>query len=539
MSEFGGAGLIFALLVVTGSMVNFDSGGTAAILVLLNKGCPQEVLQARGQNTTFHEQDLSYPCLSEADKGILGAAPYIGLCFGCPIAGELVRRVSEKKVVLVSLAGNVVATFIFALCLDKYYLWSAKFLVGLTQSAISIYAPVWVSKFAPARFKTLWYGLMQSSTAIGNLFGYAVCGYLVELGVFYQRAFQIQAVWLLATCFALAPLPARRLNVSAHPEHMHLPLFESDVDAGKKQSKGVEAAEWKSESTSDEKGMSMVAQVLALSRRPIYVSTVIALCGLYFTVSAVQYWASHFFISEFRRSSSEVTTLFIFVAGTAPTLGCVVGSAVVDWSGGYETPQQMSRALLLTTTWAFIAAMAGLVAGFVEPAPDLPGAARRFYSVVGCLYVLLFFGGAMLPAVTGISMAAVPENLRKSASSWSMLLYNVFGFSLGAYLPGYIGEVFSIRFGMQIVFMWALTSAGAMAWAYLIASHAAKGDDEARCLRLWDIFHCLRLCLRNRRSSFESSAMASLACTQETEMKEGESPGNQIEMVASLRSRSS
>jgi MFS family permease len=332
VSEFGGTGLIFAMLVVTGSMVNFDSGGTAAILVLLNKGCPQEVLLARGQNVTLHVQDLHYPCLSEADKGILGAAPYIGLCFGCPLAGELVRRASEKKVLLVSLAGNVVATFIFAYVLDKYYLWSAKFLVGLTQSAISVYAPVWVAKFAPASYKTLWYGLMQSSTAIGNLFGYAVCGYLVDLGVFYQRAFQIQAFWLLATCVVLIPLPSRRLNVSSHPEGMQLPLCDADLAAGKKSTSSFEAVDWQLVEAADDKGMGMISQVVALSRRPVFVATVTALCGLYFTVSAVQYWASHFFIVEFRRPSSEVTTLFIIVAGSAPFLGCVMGSTIVERS---------------------------------------------------------------------------------------------------------------------------------------------------------------------------------------------------------------
>ncbi len=54
---------------------------------------------------------------------------------------------------------------------------------------------------------------MQSCVAIGNLVGYAVCGYLVDGGIYYQRAFQIQAFWLLGTMVLLVPIPARRLNV--------------------------------------------------------------------------------------------------------------------------------------------------------------------------------------------------------------------------------------------------------------------------------------------------------------------------------------
>lgn len=482
--QYGGVTLIFLMLIVTGSMVNFDSGGTAAVLVLLGRGCPQEVLEARGQNTTHHVQDPAYPCLSESDKGILGAAPYIGLCFGCPLAGELVRRISEKKVLLVSLALNVVATFIFAYVLDKYYLWTAKFLVGLTQSAISVYAPVWVSKFAPAAYKTLWYGLMQSSTAIGCLFGYAVCGYLVDLGVFYQRAFQIQAFWLLATCILLVPIPSRWLNVSAHAaEVMHTPLCDDSaesVESGLAKGGGKLSPKDLVVAVDDRGPSSALAQLLELFRRPIFVATVMANCGLYFTVSAVQYWASHFFIAEFRRPGAEVTTLFVLVAGSAPFLGCFMGSAIVDRSGGYETPQKLPNALALTTSWAMAASVAGVIAGAVDPHPDMPDADLRFYGVVGCVWVLLFFGGAMLPAVTGISMAAVPEGLRKSASSWSMLLYNVFGFSLGTYLPGHIGEQTSIRVAMQIVFLWALLSSFALVWAYTVASRLARRDHEGK-----------------------------------------------------------
>jgi len=226
------------------------------------------------------------------------------------------------------------------------------------------------------------------------------------------------------------------------------------------------------------------AQLAALARCPVFVAAVVAISGLYFVVTAVQYWASQFFTADFHRPIGEVTKIFLIVAGTAPVLGVVFGSTMVDRLGGYETAQQMAKSLALTTIWGVIAATSGIVAAFIEPFPDAPGATWRFYIVAGCIWLLLFFGGAVLPAVTGISMAAVPEGLRKSASSWSMLLYNVFGFSLGAYLPGIVAEHGTLRSAMQVVLLWATLPCVAMACAYVLASRSAANGTEAQKVRL-------------------------------------------------------
>ncbi|CAK0907860.1 unnamed protein product, partial [Prorocentrum cordatum] len=491
-AESGGPTFVFVVLLVTSSMVNFDSGGTAAILVHLGRGCPGP--PGHGSPGAAWTPDPSYPCLSESDKGVLCSAAYVGLCLGCPLAGELLRTRSEKRVLLLSLAGNVLATVVFSNVLNKHGLWAAKLAVGATQSAISIYAPVWVSKFAPPASKTLWYGLMQSSAAIGNLFGYAVCGYLVELGVYYQRAFQIQALWLAATCALLLQLPSQRIDVSAQPAMADLQLADpsllhskglssvprlalllqvygrGSVSLGKVRVQRPSAL-----AASPESGAA--AQLAALLEQPMFLATGSAICGLYFVVTAVQYWASQFFVVEFGRSGAEVTTAFLFVAGSAPLLGVVIGSWIVDRAGGYETPEQVAHACMLVTSWGAVAALGGVLAVALDPAPPgHPSAPLRFYLVVCCVWVQLLFGGAALPAVTGVCMGSVPEGLRKSASSWAMVFYNVFGFSLGAYLPGCIAERSSLRLAMHAVFLSPLACCAAMALALLLARRAARGE---------------------------------------------------------------
>lgn len=55
----------------------------------------------------------------------------------------------------------------------------------------------------------------------------------------------------------------------------------------------------------------------------------------------------------------------------------------------------------------------------------------RVYVCVACLWLLLCFGAAMLPPLTGIQIDAVSPNLRTLASGISMFFYNILGYALG------------------------------------------------------------------------------------------------------------
>merc|ERR1712217_683030 len=75
----------------------------------------------------------------------------------------------------------------------------------------------------------------------------------------------------------------------------------------------------------------------------------------------------------------------------------------------------------------------------------------RFYGVVVFVWILLFFGGAMLPAVTGISLECHRKEDRPGASSLMQLLANVFGYVLGIVLPSLLSK----GAGMRLAFLWS------------------------------------------------------------------------------------
>lgn len=57
----------------------------------------------------------------------------------------------------------------------------------------------------------------------------------------------------------------------------------------------------------------------------------------------------------------------------------------------------------------------------------------KFVAIIAMMWLLLFFGGAILPPATGILIASVDPSVRPFASSLSMFAYNIFGYALGQY----------------------------------------------------------------------------------------------------------
>jgi hypothetical protein len=52
------------------------------------------------------------------------------------------------------------------------------------------------------------------------------------------------------------------------------------------------------------------------------------------------------------------------------------------------------------------------------------------------MWLILAFGGSIVPAATGIMLSVVPTGSKNLASGFGQGLYNILGFSLGTLVPG-------------------------------------------------------------------------------------------------------
>lgn len=198
--------------------------------------------------------------LSPTWQGMLGALPYVGLTVASPFAGRIFGQWRAKRVILISMALNAVATLLMVLTLflpheiagssgdgvtvpnhvplaapaaaagvvsrlikdeqesvdaglkpffrlpdfsfveltpSAILLLTSRLLIGLTQAPFVIYAPVWVDEFAPPKKTALWMGIMQGAAVVGVTVGYLSAGVLsVYMGLNWRSAIGFQVAFL-------------------------------------------------------------------------------------------------------------------------------------------------------------------------------------------------------------------------------------------------------------------------------------------------------------------------------------------------------
>ena len=65
----------------------------------------------------------------------------------------------------------------------------------------------------------------------------------------------------------------------------------------------------------------------------------------------------------------------------------------------------------------------------------------NIYAVVGLLWLVLFFGGSVLPACSGILVSIIPKKYRPLSSSVSLVVFNMFGYFASLILSGLLMQV--------------------------------------------------------------------------------------------------
>lgn len=222
-----------------------------------------------------------------------------------------------------------------------------------------------------------------------------------------------------------------------------------------------------------------------LAHIPIFCLIVGGLTAVYFVVTGVQYWSTIFMIKSLHASKYLVNGLFVVVAGTGPIFGVFYGGWLIDHYGGYIGVEQRAKSLGICMVLGITAFLISAVTTFFND----------IYITAAFLWLLLFFGGSILPACTGIFISVVPAEHRALASSLSVMVFNLFGYSLSPYLTGLMmewvllhqgkpgsyfencDEACAYRLGFRFCLFWSLWSFICIGSAYRLAKRQAQ---EAR-----------------------------------------------------------
>eukprot|EP00520_Triparma_pacifica_P012198 CAMPEP_0118651660 /NCGR_PEP_ID=MMETSP0785-20121206/10902_1 /TAXON_ID=91992 /ORGANISM="Bolidomonas pacifica, Strain CCMP 1866" /LENGTH=685 /DNA_ID=CAMNT_0006544123 /DNA_START=9 /DNA_END=2066 /DNA_ORIENTATION=- len=521
--------LLFCVLFLLEMLLNFDSGGTPAVL-------------------EFITVDFR---LTPGQQGLLGAFPYIGTLFMSPFAGQLLSRYNPKICVCVSLALNTFFCALFAFapvctnpegnCAGTYILLGCKLAIGISQACILIYLPVWVDEFAVPSLRTLWMSLLQAGIPLGVMLGYLFSGYLAENGkenppfchkevppefddccgiggdcvgskwsnidqccgvdsvtcsgvewdlsscckpfscpggcwyCKWKYAIFLQVCLLIPLCIACIFVPKRYFitNKIVTPETPSNQEAADDAQTPPSEDPRVRADSlWVYiEGGKNASNISIWKQVRILWRSRVFVWTSLGLSALYFVVAGIQFWITQYIVEVIQVPYRDALGAFTLVSATGPVFGVIFGGWLVDYLGGYKGPEGVARTTKIILTLGILSLVVALPAAFVKTIGVL----------MPCIWFLLFFGGAIVPAAVGICLSAVPPSIRAFSSSVSMVVYNILGHSAGTLLPGVVMDIKAkaegcvivksepseeleecakdiLTVGMQIVLLWAFSA---------------------------------------------------------------------------------
>lgn len=108
---------------------------------------------------------------------------------------------------------------------------------------------------------------------------------------------------------------------------------------------------------------------------------------------------------------------FSTVSLTAPIGGVIIGGIVTSAYGGYNTKKAQKIQCIM--------GCCAVASALPIPLMSQP---KDFYLVGFLFWLLLFFGGFILPPVTGIMINSVGEFQKSSANSIANLCYNLLGY---------------------------------------------------------------------------------------------------------------
>jgi hypothetical protein len=160
-----------------------------------------------------------------------------------------------------------------------------------------------------------------------------------------------------------------------------------------------------------------------------YLFCALGLASLFFVITAVQYWGSDYMENVLGVKDKQYRMLsFSVVCITSPTLGVILGGWVISRIGGYES----KHSILVCFIFAIFAG------AFSIPVPVVDD----LFSFTGYLWLVLFFGGAIVPPMTGILISTLPKHLRGPANSITCLISNSLGYLPAPYVYGVINNYY-------------------------------------------------------------------------------------------------
>ena len=389
--------------------------------------------------------------LNDNQLGGLGSMIFLGKALGCIIFFTLINKLNRKYMLLVTSFLTILSLLLTTQTKNLILLYLCRIVVGLAQSYLGIYSPVWADQFGIHKYKSIILSCQHLSSSLGYLFGY-VMG--IWLG--WELSFYVQNIMLVIPTVILIFISDKYFSMSLMPIKSKMKLLEKEGDKNNKKDEiekeikkikvtvlddSYEEEKINEEKINEEKineeepidleddislfediqkqgenmsRRSIILQIKAIIKSPLFILINITLCSIYAIVAAIQFWINDYL--QFGLQIEDAKTRFIMfgsVIVTSPPLGMVIGGIILSKVGGYESEKAIYIPLISSLIVSIFANLAPL--------------STNAYIFLPLFWVYFFSGSTIIPAANGISLVSVEKKYAGAASSISILLYNVLG----------------------------------------------------------------------------------------------------------------
>ena len=399
--------IVFSLLIYISTIMELDQGVLSSTTDRLSK-------------------DME---LNDSQLGGLGSMIFLGKALGCSIFFTLINKLNRKYMLLVTSFLTILSLILTTQTKKLFLLYFYRIIAGISQSYLGIYSPVWADQFGIHKYKSIILSCQHLSSSLGYLFGY-----MMGIWLGWILAFYVEDVMLVLSLFVIFFISDKFFSMSLMPIKSRMNFFIKDNFNIQKERNNIindcynnntkeesidieddislfEDIQMQGENMSKD---SIILQIKAIIKSPLFILINITLCSIYAIVAAIQFW-----INDYMQYSLHITkakTRFIMFGSiiiTSPPLGMIIGGIILSKAGGYQSEKAIYIPLFASLVVSILANLAPL--------------SSNAYIFLPLFWIYFFSGSMIIPSANGISLVSVEKKYAGAASSMSIFLYNVFG----------------------------------------------------------------------------------------------------------------
>ena len=392
-----GRNIVFILYLVSNVLISMDHGSI-----------PASINELRQQLTSY-DQSI----------GLFGSLVYFGYIIGSMIVFYYINTFDRKYLLLISLVGNTVCLITFVVIENIPFLFLNRIVVGILQSYITIYMPVWCNQYGLKTQRNYMIALIQLVSPIGIFLGYFIASICINDQIYggWKIAFVVQGllIFILAIFFLFVPAT-------------FFSKYYYSIGESEEEEKIIRKSDEEVLNSSQIENLQYWEKIKVLMDYKVFVYSMLSMSVLIYIITGVQYWVTDY-LDAILGIKSQKDRLFLFTIAcfTAPVLGVLIGTEAKN----KFCQQSMRKSLVFCSLLGILASICSI---------PVPITLSLFYFII-FMWLVLFFGAGIVPVLTSIIINAVPEEHMASANSMTNLLTNALGYLPAPYVYGILSDI--------------------------------------------------------------------------------------------------